>query len=74
MRGIDIVEEVGPPGKGPKKPADDYEGDSDSEEMDEGGDQEAAEIAAMSEYQHALKNGTAKEALAAYKQLMDTCG
>lgn len=73
--GVEVADMVGPPGKGKKyKKPDDISGDSDAEEEGETGDQEAAEVSAMEEFQSAVKDGSPEEALKAYKQLMDTCG
>lgn len=82
MRGFNIVEEVGPPDRKPKKYSkaepDDEDmldgGADEAEEGDDDGDREAAEISAMEEFQDAVKNGTPEEALKAYKQLSDVCG
>jgi hypothetical protein len=72
MKGHDIAVLVGPP-KSSKKSGDMESPEEDMGEDSEGGDEEA-EVGAMEEFQGALKDGTPKEALKAYKQLRDTCG
>lgn len=74
MRDMDdeIVDLVGPPGS--KSKYGKSKAPDDETEVDEEGDNEAAERGAFEEYKDALQNGTDEEGLAAYKKLRDICG
>lgn len=70
MRGIDIVEEVGPPDrKSKKRPVSDEDAMDGGADDAEEGDSEDAKVSAAGEFQDAVKNGTPEEVAKAFDQL-----